>query len=82
MASFDSACLNHEYRKVFLNKLKDIIFIGDVRIELGLNMIQWLHNRSIYLKSINLAYDDELQSLDVTCCCQLTDASIISLITH
>ena len=30
VVSFDCACLNHEYRKVFLNKLQDIILIGDL----------------------------------------------------
>ena len=54
VVSFDSACINHEYRKVFLDKLKDIILIGDMNIVLRLNIIRWLHKKGIYLKCINL----------------------------
>ena len=51
---FDNACLNHTDRKEYLNKVKDVILIGDMNIGLRLNIIHWLEKRSIYLKSINL----------------------------
>ena len=54
VVSFDSACINHKYRKVFLDKLKDIILIGDMKIGLRLNIIRWLHGKGVYLQRINL----------------------------
>jgi len=56
---FDNACLNHTDRKEFLNKVKDVILIGDMKIGLRLNIIHWLQKRSIYLQSINLVYDND-----------------------
>ena len=43
IAMFESATMNHQYRNEWLDKVRDVILIGDLDDDLQLQALHWLY---------------------------------------
>jgi hypothetical protein len=48
VVEFDNACLNHEYRPLFLDKIKGMVLKGE-KTTMSKELFEWLEKRNIYL---------------------------------
>jgi len=77
---FDSATMSSRYRHEWLDKLRDVILIGDLDDDIKLDNLQWLYRRGIYMVNIDLrhATDDRSEADGVNG----DDAKRIAMIAH
>ena len=47
----DNACINHQYRNEWFEKLRKVILIGDLKVGLKLNGLKWLNRREVYIQN-------------------------------
>jgi len=59
LSSFDKACTNYFYRNEYLEKIRNIILIGNNnKTCLSLHILPWLNERQIYLQNLYIAYEE------------------------
>ena len=52
----DNACMNHKYRSQLLDKIRDVILIGDEDKSMKTSLFKWLGMRRIYLIKMYLYF--------------------------
>lgn len=58
LASFDKACTNYFYRNEYLEKIREVILIGNNKSCLSLHILPWLNERKLYLQNLCIAYEE------------------------
>jgi hypothetical protein len=49
IVNLDKACMHHKYRPQLLDKIDDVIFLGDKDVSIKASLFKWLGLRRIYL---------------------------------
>ena len=58
LSSFDKACTNYFYRNEYLEKIREVILIGNNKSCLSLHILPWLNERKLYLQNLCIAYEE------------------------
>ena len=58
LASFDTACTSYFHRNEYLEKIREVILIGNNKSCLSLHILPWLNERKIYLQNLFIAYEE------------------------